>query len=620
MAVAALATAAAAVMYGLTLLPGLDLGDTASFQTIVTLPLVFPRHAYPLYYAVGKVFVTALDGDPAHALNVMSAVFGALSAGAFAWLAWALTRTGVAALWAALMLAASYTFWSQALIAEVYTLEALFISLTLVAGLRWWRVPGRGRLAQLYAVYALSFGNHLGMILFAPALLWLLWDGRRRATFDPFSIRGLTLATLIACAGALQYAWTFYGLWAVAAPRAGWWELLPTFWFDVTKTDWRETLIGTVPLDQWGQRLAMYWWDLRQQFGLAGLIVAAAGVAALWRASRAWCATLLLAWSATFAFAFLYNVGDTHVFLLPSHQVVALFGACGAAVAVRMAWRLRRAARTIAIALLMLVPSWRIVDTWPAVDRSDDHRAQAFVDAALAGLDPERSIYVADLNWQTQNAIDYELSLHRPELPRTSSAAVIWRLPEFVSRNHALGRDIVLTAPAAASIRTVYGRHFDIRPDPDAKGSTLASVPLPPPGTPYVMSVITPLTGFAFDRGRAEQAARALGAGELPRARYVAIAGLAGSPPVLRIARDRPFRGSARLPFGRLVVRIDAWVPFDTMRRAGFGHVLINRRHALTIERGATLGTFDGAGRLASLAYEGGSFAVQPRYRIPVLR
>ncbi|MGE5813057.1 MAG: hypothetical protein ACM36C_01095, partial [Acidobacteriota bacterium] len=62
-------------------------------------------------------------------------------------------------------------------------------------------------------------------------------------------------------------------------------------------------------------------------------------------------------------------------------------------------------------------------------------------------------------------------------------------------------------------------------------------------------------------------------------------------------------------------------LPADTMRRAGFGHVIVDRTHALTLERGANLGVFDRNGRLRSAANQGGSFAVQPRYVIPeVLR
>ena len=43
--------------YYRTLLPGLDLGDSASFQTVVGSLNLNPRQAYPLYFALGNVFV-----------------------------------------------------------------------------------------------------------------------------------------------------------------------------------------------------------------------------------------------------------------------------------------------------------------------------------------------------------------------------------------------------------------------------------------------------------------------------------------------------------------------------------------------------------------------------------
>ena len=60
------------------MLPGLDFGDTASFQTMVGSPIITPRDGYPLYFAVGAVFLRLTGGDPAHSLNLASAVTGAL--------------------------------------------------------------------------------------------------------------------------------------------------------------------------------------------------------------------------------------------------------------------------------------------------------------------------------------------------------------------------------------------------------------------------------------------------------------------------------------------------------------------------------------------------------------
>src|SRR5206468_8200516 len=70
---------AAFVLCCATLLPDMDLGDTPSFQTRIGTPLLTPRDAYPLYTAIGTVFHWIAKGTPAHALNLASAVEGALA-------------------------------------------------------------------------------------------------------------------------------------------------------------------------------------------------------------------------------------------------------------------------------------------------------------------------------------------------------------------------------------------------------------------------------------------------------------------------------------------------------------------------------------------------------------
>jgi hypothetical protein len=614
-AAALLAGLVATWMYSATLLPGLDLGDTASFQTVVMLPLVVPRHAYPLYFALGKLFVlVAGDGNPAVAMNALSAVAGVAAVIASAWLAYLLTGRAFVGFWSALLFAGSYTFWSQAVIAEVYSLEAAFIALVLIAALCWWRSPTTGRLALLYGIYALSFGNHLSMILLAPALIWLLWMGRTRATVSPFSPVGIALAAAIAGTGALQYAWNFSGLWALSTPRPPLSELLSTFWFDVTKSDWRATLVGTVPVAQWGNRLAMYWWDLQQQFGLLGIAIASLGLMVLLRKSFILGSTFILAYAVTFGFAFIYNVGDTHVFLLPSHQIVVCFAAMGASALLTATARTRW--QWLLMSALIALPAWRIADTWPAVDRSEDRRAEAYAEASVAGLGANTSVYLADLNWQTQNAVSYYLSISRPEIPRVYAPQVLWHFPEFVRRNQELGRQIVLTRPAADVIASAYGTMFRLRGDEREPTSSLASVADVPSGTPYVLVLMTPLPEVVYDAGTVARVTRALTGLPVPRARYSVAAGFAGSPPVLNRSGNRPFRLAATLAGHRFEVRLESWLPADTMRRAGFGHVIVDRRHALTLERGANLGVFGLDGRLRASANQGGSFTVQPRYVI----
>ena len=81
--------------------------------------------------------------------------------------------------------AVTYTFWSQAVVAEVYTLHLLLLG-TLTLCLARWRYGGSvWWLRAGLAVLALSFGNHLGTSLAVPGVLWVVLSDRRRSRHPP---------------------------------------------------------------------------------------------------------------------------------------------------------------------------------------------------------------------------------------------------------------------------------------------------------------------------------------------------------------------------------------------------------------------------------------------------
>ena len=419
--------------YYLTLVPGLDLGDSASFQTGAGSLTLTPRHAYPLYHGLSGLFVWIYPGEPARAVNLASAVCGALAVGLAVLLAAKLFDSLVAGIGAGMFLAFSYTFWSQAITAEVYTLHLLVVGAACLALVEWADRPSTARLAVFYALVALGFGNHLSMVLLLPAFILFLLVSRRPGAGDPLRVRLMMMALTIAAIGALQYAWNFRGLWTELEPPASLGEAVGKFWFDVTKADWRETLVNTVSETGLQYRPAMYWFDLRQQLGVPGVVLAAIGFGyALVRWPRRALLVFVL-YAANMAFAWTYNVGDAYIFFLPAHYVVALCAGGGIAAIAALSARVSTPAVAPAIAsLLLLYPAWRGYDVFPAVDRSWDDRAVRLLDEFVTPPGSSNSVlaanavYGVDTNWQVQNAFEYFIRERRPGIPWLITEELEW--------------------------------------------------------------------------------------------------------------------------------------------------------------------------------------------------
>ena len=603
-------------LYRATLLPGLDLGDTGSFQTMAGSQLITPRDGYPLYFAIGAVSLWLTAAEPALALNLASAIAAALACGLFVVLAAELSGSVAAAVGAALLFAASYTFWSQAVIAEVYALHIALVLLTLWLLLRWETTPSHGKLLAFFAIYALAFGNHLSMILLLPGYaIFLLMSapGGWRSMLAP---RVIAIASACAVAGALQYAWNLRTLWLLPDPPHGLADALPRFWFDVTKSDWRETMVMNVPQSLLRDHLAMYWFDLRQQFGVVGPILAAAGLLqlALTQARRALLIAALFA--ANVIFAFSYNVGDAHVFYLPSHLFLALLAAPGVVLAGRLVPR----GAPIAAALLTLYAGGRAWRDFPALDRSHDTRPAALVSALTAGLDDRHDILLADLNWQIGNGLSYVARVKRPEIASARMPDVLLYAPALVADNLAIGRGVALTERARAAIEDAYGPLLPVIRDPRVTAPAFSdSVRGVAAGTRYVLCVLRPPGDQRIDTVDLAKALAALtgrGTTPLPAGDYAVVAGVAGRDPELIDAADRPFRRELTLQGVDVEIRMDSWLTSDTIRRMGFGHVIVSRQHTLIVERGVSFVAFDENGRAVETAYASNIYAPQPRYLI----
>ena len=288
----------------------------------------------------------------------------------------------------------------------------------------------------------------------------------------------------------------------------------------------------------------------------------------------------------------------------------------------------------IAAVVVCLYVGWRAWDTWPAIDRHNDRRAEALVTRLTLGVNPQTAVLVTDLNWQLENALLYYSRWQRRDIPWVRLPDVEPHFPFLVRDNEAISRDIVMDSYSARDVVAAFGSLFQVQPDPvRTSPDLLDEISRLARGTPYVLCVLTPpreehldpaVLRAALDMlthgnrpSRAGSAASRAGSAEGgPAGAYELIAGLVGEAPIITRSADYPFRQQFRLLDDPFTVRMESWLPSDTFRRAGFGHVIRGHEHVLILERGVNLVSFDRNAQPSAPIYAASLYAPGERYRI----
>ena len=278
----AAAVAGPLALYALTLPHGPMLEDDGLFLMVGAHLGVAHPPGYPLYTWLCHAFMQLPFGTPAFLGHLSSAVLGALACGFVYWAARLLGASVLPALFAAWLFGASEHFWSQALIAEVYTLNALLFFATYALILYGAQHPERAwpwRLAA--AAYGLSLANHWPLMGLATAgLIAAALPARRTLLRRLPGLAGIALP----CA-ALPYAWLVWR--SQQEPFINFYGAIDTwerFWFYLSRQGYAPVDIS--PSAGWLDRLAYLQWlghEVVWQLTLAGFLLAILGVLVLFR-------------------------------------------------------------------------------------------------------------------------------------------------------------------------------------------------------------------------------------------------------------------------------------------------------------------------------------------------
>jgi hypothetical protein len=161
----------ALVLYVRTLAPGLiALLDTPMFQFIGRVLGVPHNPGYPLYVLLTYPVARVPLGSLPYRINLFSSVLAALTVSLVFLIARRLGCPRSISIAAALGLAFGRVFWSQAVIAEVYTLHAAIVA-GVVLSLPAWRQTRRERwFFAAIAMFAAGLGNHTTIVALAPGI------------------------------------------------------------------------------------------------------------------------------------------------------------------------------------------------------------------------------------------------------------------------------------------------------------------------------------------------------------------------------------------------------------------------------------------------------------------
>ncbi|RJR41831.1 MAG: DUF2723 domain-containing protein [Desulfobacteraceae bacterium] len=171
------------LVYLWTICPTVYVGDSGEL-TAAAHSLGIPHNSgYPLYVLIGKIFCLIPLGNIGFRMNLMSALFTALSVAILHDMILRVTASRIASLGAALFLSFTTLFWLQAVSAEVYSLHLFFVAA--IFRLTWWWDQKREirRLMLLAFVSGLSFGNHMQTVMLGPAILFLILHHERLTIF-----------------------------------------------------------------------------------------------------------------------------------------------------------------------------------------------------------------------------------------------------------------------------------------------------------------------------------------------------------------------------------------------------------------------------------------------------
>jgi hypothetical protein len=463
---------AALFIYGLTLVPGVFAWDSAELTLGIYAQGIVHATGYPLYLIFGRLFTLLPLGLPfAVQVNLFSAVMGALTILVLYEICCQLLNgQHLIAACAALFYGFTAKIWTQAVVAEVYTLHTALMAIILLLLLYWLDVPSERLLYSIFFCFGLALANHLATLLVGLVLIpyLLVNTSAWRSRIIAVTIMSFTVILL----------YLYLPVRTAARPEFD----LVTDYFD---RDLREPLniawmisgrmfgrsMFAYSLLDWVGEIIHFVGELWLNFLGIGLPVGLLGLYRLWKRNPILCFLLGSIFAGQVMFFTSYRVFDKWTMFHTAYLVWAVFIALGV-VGLTTYFH----ARWVKL-LVMLIVIVQLLVNWNVAGRSNDYFVQDRTQELLEQLPPD-AVLIGP--WTTLRPIEYfqMLEQRRPDLQLVDVTLIALSV-----RDRLAGQDAaIINSAIHAELQTILdcvGSEVFIT-DPTILLPRYKTVPVPP--------------------------------------------------------------------------------------------------------------------------------------------
>ena len=395
------------LLYLSTLAPGAlyydrpSLLDPVMLQTqAYSLGITHPT-GYPTWVMVTHLFTQLPFGSPAYWANLASAVWATAAVILVYLICLRLVGRVVPAVAAAIAFGVGQTFWEQAVIAEVYTMNALFVAAVIYTLFIWRDTRRDGYLLLAAFLMGLTLTHHLTSGLLLPAGLLFVWLVDRGKVRDRrLSLKG---------AGLFCLALTPYLYLPIrASMRPELMEDDPSasftrFWEFASGTKLTSTIVSLRP-GSIASEVVLYAEYLSSNFPFVLVLLGAVGLGAMFARDREAAIMTVFLFAGWFGYALIYNIHNIYIYFIPTYLLLAvwisfgigaLFDAAGALAArfpSDFPGGIHRIATLLISAVVLVLPLAGAAEVYASVDRSEDTKGRQTIETVAEEVETGSTI------------------------------------------------------------------------------------------------------------------------------------------------------------------------------------------------------------------------------------